>query len=284
MKVLVALLMVACTTTMFAQDAEADSSASNDAFDMSMGFTTSQPFFRPLGGITSWSLQDASDIENSITFGAVLGFESTKNIPNSSIAKNQANGLYVTYHSAGDVNDATYALQAWRFGFSSSESYGYRFSNDGEAGIYLGSTKAPLSWYSVSVEGVPTNPSGLAAISRFPDALRFGEAATANVDIRVAGPVSVNLGYEWAQVYERHLFWYWGLSSIIEGLADGAAGWFTRSIGKSSPAALPVMHFILRNAIAMGFKALRMEQMNWPFTTVAPLNIQTINLGVNVVF
>ena len=90
MKVLVALLMVACTTTMFAQDAEADSSASNDAFDMSMGFTTSQPFFRPLGGITSWSLQDASDIENSITFGAVLGFESTKNIPNSSIAKNQA--------------------------------------------------------------------------------------------------------------------------------------------------------------------------------------------------
>ena len=237
-----------------AQIADPDDPMSEDpGTPMSMTFTADRPFFRALGGVSNWSLTNASDIEASTTFGVILGFEGTKTVRSSSIAHTNANGLYVTYHTAGTATSSTYALEAWRFGFNTQESYGYKFSDDGNAGLYLGSTKAPLSWYSVSVDGVPTEPTGLAAINRFPDALRFGEAATANVDVRVADAISVNVGYEWAQVYERHLFWYWGLSSLIEGVADGAAGWFVKSIGKNSPAALPIMHFIIRNGIAMGF-------------------------------
>lgn len=288
--VAITLISLLMTTVAFGQDSKADDGQSegmsvDDGFStMTLDFKSHRPFFRPLGGVTSWSLTDAADIESSVTLGAILGFESTKNIKNSSVAHTESNGFYFTYHMAGENQPDKYSVSAWRFGFNTAESYGYRFSDEGEAGVYLGSTKAPLSWYSVSVDNAPAGLAGSSALGRFPDALRFGEAATANIDVRVAGPVSVNLGYEWAQVYERHMFWFWGGSAIIEGIADGAMGWFTRAIGKNAPAALPIMHFILKNGVAMGFKALRMEQMNWPFTTVAPLNIQTYSIGVNVVF
>lgn len=283
----IALALIAIVMTLRSQGQETpvqDSTTSTDFASMTMDFNSSHPFFRPVGGITSWSLTDAAEFESSITLGAVLGFESTKHISNSSINRTESNGFYLLYHMAGENQPDKFTVSSWRFGFNTAESYGYQFKEEDEAGVYLGSTKAPLSWYSISIDNATQGLAGASALGRFPDALRFGEAATANVDVRVAGPVSVNLGYEWAQVYERHMFWYWAGSSVIEGVADGLVGWFTRSIGKNSPAALPIMHFILKNGVAMGFKALRMDQMNWPFTTAAPINIQSFTVGVNVVF
>ena len=78
--------------------------------------------------------------------------------------------------------------------------------------------------------------------------------------------------------------WKWAGSAVIEGVADGLASWFVRAVGKNSPGALPIMHFILRNGVAMGFKALRSSKMNWPFTSAPPLNFMTYSIGVNVVF
>ncbi|MCX6139269.1 MAG: hypothetical protein NTX15_00280 [Candidatus Kapabacteria bacterium] len=115
-------------------------------------------------------------------------------------------------------------------------------------------------------------------------ALRFGEAMRPSLSWRIAEPISLRVGYEWSQVYPRHMFWYWALSQTIEGIADAAATYLAREIGKSSPAAMPIMYFLLKNGVAAGFKALRMNQMNWPFTTVAPLNIYTWNVGVAVHF
>jgi hypothetical protein len=44
------------------------------------------------------------------------------------------------------------------------------------------------------------------------------------------------------------------------------------------------MNFVLRNAIAYGFKTLRKNSMNWPFETAAPMNITGWNLGVSLNF
>ena len=74
-------------------------------------------------------------------------------------------------------------------------------------------------------------------------------------------------------------------SEIIEGAADGIAGMVARTtFGRSSPKSLPIFNFILRNAVAYGFKELRREKMNWPFDTAAPLNITSWNVGLSVSF
>ncbi len=106
----------------------------------------------------------------------------------------------------------------------------------------------------------------------------------ADIDFRFSEPVSLVVRYDWTQIYPRHMFWYWGLSLMIEGVSSGLMSAFINTIGKSSPVALPIMNFILQNGVAMGFKALRMNKMNWPFDTEAPLNVMTYSVGVNVHF
>ena len=80
------------------------------------------------------------------------------------------------------------------------------------------------------------------------------------------------------------MFWFWGLSQVIEGIASGGMNIFINAIGRSSPAAVPVMHFILQNGLSLGFKALRMNKMNWPFDTEAPLNVMSYTVGIGIHF
>ena len=274
------VLTMLLTAAMLAIPAQAD-----DDEDLVMWMQPKTPFFQPIVGQSNWSLENTADIESSITIGAVMGFDNVRKVKDSDILRHQSNGLYVTYHMAGDEKPETFSVESWRFGFVSSESYGYAFNDDGVSGFYLTASKAPLSWYGVSINGEGQQAlDGYDQLNRYPGSLRFGEAATAGLGVRVAEPISINAGFEWALAYERHIFWYWAGSAVVEGIADGLASWFVREVGESSPVALPIMHFILRNGVAMGFKALRQNEMNWPIGSAAPLNIMTYSIGVNVHF
>jgi hypothetical protein len=256
----------------------------DDIMQMEFDLNRNRPFVEPIGGMANYSYLETSDIENSISYGGILGFRYTRKVKESSILRDDHNSFYLLFQSAGDATPTTYSISSFRFGFSSGESYGYAFNHSGNEGLYLGYSKAPLSWYTVNVDSAPNNGQRTESLRYFEESLRFGEASTALIGIRVAEPVTLNVGFEWAQIYERHLFWYWAMSQIIEGAADGLATWFVRSVGASSPTALPIMHFLLRNGVAMGFKALRMEQMNWPFTTAAPINSITYRIGLSANF
>jgi hypothetical protein len=271
-----------CYITTLAQDSGSDSKVMSPDDEVYMGVST--PTFMPIGGYSSWSLDGAADFEPSIMIGAVFGFQGDAVLSGSTIVRSQSGGLYLMYHMAGETKPTTNAVSAFRFGLQSRESYGYSFNTEEKTGVYFVAGKAPLSWYSITVDNGPAGLAGAGALMNFPGSLRFGESATAGLDFRIAGPVAISLNYEWAQVYERHMFWYWATSALIEGVADGLAGWFVRAIGNRSKGALPIMHFILRNGVSMGFKALRMDQMNWPINTAAPLNVMTYSVGVNIIF
>jgi hypothetical protein len=106
----------------------------------------------------------------------------------------------------------------------------------------------------------------------------------AGVDLRL-GMFTVNAAYTWDQVYPRHLFWKWAGTSVIEGIASGLVDAFVKAIGNSSPKAVPVMNFVLRNGLAYGFKSLRKSNMTWPFgADTPPLNIETFSVGATVSF
>ncbi len=53
---------------------------------------------------------------------------------------------------------------------------------------------------------------------------------------------------------------------------------------ESSPAAGPIVNFLLKNALAYGFYELRQEKMNWPFNSEAPIAYDQFKFGVTVVF
>jgi hypothetical protein len=267
-----------------AQEPKLEFEDDDEVVPMELSFSMRHPFVEALVGQSMWSYKEVSDFENSLAVGANLGFSDTRRMKNSSILHENQNSFYLQYLMAGDATQTTYAMESWRFGFNTTESYGYGFKDEGNSGFYLGNAKAPLSWFTVSVDSAPNQGVITTGLEHYEGSLRFGESATALIGVRVSDPVSLNVGFEWAQIYERHLFWYWAMSQVIEGAADGLASWFVRAVGKNSSTALPIMHFILRNGVAMGFKALRMEQMNWPFETEAPINIMTYRVGINVTF
>jgi len=167
---------------------------------------------------------------------------------------------------------------------TNSEGMGY-YRSDGSESFTFFTGGNWLTWSSVKLtQALPSDSAQNQRIIDFGDGIRFGEHSRAAIDYRVAEPISIRAGVDWQQIYVRHMFWYWGVSQVISGIADGAAAWFVNEIGRNSPKMKPIMHFILRNGVAMGFKALRKDQMNWPFNTEAPLNVITYNIAVGIHF
>ena len=243
------------------------------------------PAVNLFGGLSTFDRYKIdSTIEDDLFFGIELGMEriSTSNDAEG-IAEKTFDGLFLFYHLAPSNTNGTMTTELWRFGFADETSYGYKFG-EGNAGLYLGAGSSPLTWGTVNVQQVGADSVQMAELLRLDDGLRFGEQMNADIDVRFAEPVSLMVRYDWTQIYPRHMFWYWGLSLMIEGVSKGLLSAFINSIGNSSPAALPIMNFILQNGLSMGFKALRMNKMNWPFDTEAPLNVMSYSVGVSVHF
>ncbi len=172
-----------------------------------------------------------------------------------------------------------------RFGFASNDAIGYKI---GAFAIfpYEGSGFGWTSLRSVEFNGVRTmqvTPDDR-FLGMIGDSFRFGRTIEGGVKFELASTVSVNAGYEAAVVFPRHMFWYWAGSAIIEEAGMGIVDHFTHKIERSSPAASPIVNFILKNAYSYAFYLLKKDRMNWPFETEAPLTIESFKIGVTFTF
>lgn len=252
-------------------------------------FTDRRPAVGLFGGMTSFARKDLSaPLENAIAFGINLGFRRGHATGPSAITTMHEESIYASYHKGGDVvastpQIVTEPINALRFGIASRNGYGYKFGSGPEGVTFLHGSSG-LSWTVLDVSGDSAALASGQPLARFGSDLRFGEAWMPAIEFRVADPVSLQLQYTWNQVYPRHMFWYWLGSGTIEAVADGLTVWFVKEIAKASPTATPVMYFLLRNGVSAAFKALRMNRMNWPFSTEAPLNMHTFSIGATVIF
>ena len=119
---------------------------------------------------------------------------------------------------------------------------------------------------------------------RYNEAFRFGTGAEAGVRFKIIPLISLDVSYERSAIFERHLFWKWAGSGIIEMASQGMLDHFINKIGKSSPAALPIVSVILKSALSYGIYELRQERMNWPFKSAAPLSYDQFKVGVTFNF
>jgi hypothetical protein len=168
----------------------------------------------------------------------------------------------------------------WRFGFGWASGYGYDL---GKSSI-IPYHSTSMAWSRVQFKDALQNPSDAAFAERFDEAFRFGTGVEAGIRFKIIPLVSLDVSYERSIIFERHLFWKWAGSGIIEAAAQGMLDHFVGKIGKSSPAALPIVSVILKSALSYGIYELRQEKMNWPFNSAAPLAYDQFKVGMTFNF
>ena len=182
----------------------------------------------------------------------------------------------------------------WRFGFANRSGYGYKLNNFSIL-LYNGSgfvwSKLDMIDYPAKTYLLTTPPMSIEdarrdtdILNRFHDSFRFGTLSEGGVRIEVASFASIDFGYEAAVIFPRHLFWKQIGSFIIEESAIGVLNHFIDEVADSSPYAAPVVNFLLKNGLSYAFFSLRKANMNWPFTTEAPLTYETFKLGLTFTF
>jgi hypothetical protein len=192
--------------------------------------------------------------------------------------------LFFSYISSdltsGSENPNELNSKNWRFGFAGSKGYGYKL---GEAAIILYSSYS-YDWTKVDFTDEATNKEDQITMDRFEDGIRFGSSNDGGIRIVATSLLSFDVNYQRSIVFERHLFWKWAGSAIIEAAANGLLDVFIKEIFESSPQAGPIVNFLLKNALAYGIYELRQSDMNWPFTTTPPLSFDTFRLGATFTF
>ena len=192
--------------------------------------------------------------------------------------------LYISFISQDLSNQTTDTgkinSKTWRFGFSRSSGYGYKL---GDAAVvpYFNSS---LDWSRVNFINPEVNPDDLYRLNRFDKSFRFGTSNEGGIRIDATPLISIEAGYQRSIVFERHLFWKWAGSAIIELASQGLLDAFIREIFESSPAAGPVVYFLLKNALSYGLYELRQDKMNWPFSGAAPLSFDSFKFGATFTF
>lgn len=284
-------LVVLCVTSVHAQKTlpppKIDWSDSSDVFDMDtpswMTLSKANPQMELWGGPSTLRRDGAAKIEDNLSFGLTLGTVRTREREEKTVYTS-SDGVYVWYAMAKDQPQppVTQTADIWRFGFNSTKGYGYQIGETMGVNFYAGSSV--LSWSVVNPKSTVADSLQNLALQEFDGSVRFGAAAQAGLGLQLTKNIELRGSYDWSQIYSRHLFWFWAGSGVIEGVADGIATAFVKAVGRSSPAAAPIMYFVLKNAVSMGFAGLRQHQMNWPFETVAPLNIQTWRVSAVITF
>ncbi len=183
----------------------------------------------------------------------------------------------------------------WRFGIGWQEGYGYQIGKSAiipytsNTAVWTKIKPGDYDGFNLTSSMLPTakiiiTEQDAKTLDLFNDAFRFGTSTEGGLKIQPVPLLSLNAGFERTVVFPRHLFWKHLGSMCIEWIGLGMADFFTREIMDESPAAGPIMNFILKNAVTFGMYQLRREKMNWPFNSAEPLTIDTFKFGVTFTF
>jgi hypothetical protein len=172
----------------------------------------------------------------------------------------------------------------WRFGAGWSSGYGYKLGENSAIIPYYSYT---LNWSNMDFmypDALPDTSRDIQTLNLYDESFRFGTSAEGGVRVKLIENLMLDAGYERSIVFQRHLFWKWAGSALIEVAAQGLLDSFINEVFESSPAAGPVVNFLLKNALAYGLYELRQDEMNWPFGGEPPIAYDQFKFGMTFVF
>jgi hypothetical protein len=168
----------------------------------------------------------------------------------------------------------------WRLGLGWEDGYGYAL---GKSSITPYSSSG-WGWSELKVKDDELLPSDSALLSLWEDSFRFGIRREGGLKIQFIPVISLDAGYERAIVFSRFVFWEALFSMALEDGAQFLLDKFIDQIGDSSPYALPVVSFFLKNGLSYAAYELRKDKMNWPFDSAPPLCNDSFKFGLTFVF
>lgn len=180
-----------------------------------------------------------------------------------------------------ETNNQELRLETWRISLGNLEGFGYDLGSNIKLGFGEGNT---MVWTQNNFIDKSQNQSDNHWFDYVGDSFRFGAQTESNINLKIGDYVGLNAAYERTAVFPRHMFWYWAGSEITRGIGSGLIGWFVREVGKSTPEAVPVVNFLLKNGLNYGFYELKKKNMNWPFDTEPALMFDTFKIGVSASF
>jgi opacity protein-like surface antigen len=236
-------------------------------------------------GFSSMNLQNFSGaFANPNVPEVKLGYTSEKpSWQEEGILRYKYNYLYlsnVTTDISGTPGANEIESNLWRFGFGWANGYGYDLGSS----AIIPYNSYSLGWSQLDVKNFPESEQDWNKIALYNDAIRFGSGSEAGLRIKVIPQVTLEAGYERSVIFERHLFWKWAASALIEGAGQWALDSFVDKIMDSSPYAAPIVGFVLKGALSYGVYELRQDKMNWPFSSAAPLSYDQVKFGVTFNF
>lgn len=216
-----------------------------------------------------------------------LGYAKLKNYKSGNVVKYNNHYLLLSNLSS-ELNSKSKNLQdlnpeMWRFGFGSISGYGYSFGNS----AIIPYTSGSFMWTRLNVKDFSAfrmDSTDRKTLELFNESFRFGTITEGGLRVQLAPIISLNAGYERTVVFPRVLVWKFLGSAVIEGIAGGAIDAFVKEIMHNSPAAGPIVNFVLKNALSFGMYQLRHEKMNWPFKSAEPLYTDTWKVGLTFTF
>jgi len=255
------------------------------------GFKTTRPAISLQYGLANISRTDIqSEFVDPSLLELKLGYIKDRNAWGTDyIIKHSYKYLYLSNESnklAGKEAVGTeIKSDMWRFGVGWSSGYGYKLSESSAIIPYYSYT---LNWSNINfmypdVLTFAPDPD-VDILNLYDESIRFGTSTEGGVRVKIIENLMLDAGYERSIVFQRHLFWKWAGSAVIEAAAQGLLDTFIKEVFKSSPAAGPVVNFLLKNALSYGLYELRQDKMNWPFPSEPPIAYDQFKFGVTVVF
>ncbi len=187
-----------------------------------------------------------------------------------------------TQLAGGSDTNSDIETNNWQFGFGWSNGYGYKI---GESASIIPYYTSSLTWTNLDfTDDSLMYPEDERIKELYDETFRFGSSSESGVRIQPTSLISIDAGYERSIVFERHLFWKWAGSGIIEVAANGLLDVFIKEVFKSSPSAGPIVFFVLKSALGYGLYELRQDKMNWPFPSAPPIAMDNFKFGVTLTF
>ena len=292
------------STTLFAQEGSVSQTKKDELSSESGGLTKKLdlklPFMKKeqkpqLSFFTGFANFSRNDLEGAMSpiqmYGASVGTNSIiRPTKERNIIEQEYSGFTFlvggateVVHYANSMLGSKNAINTTQFGFEQTSGYGYDLGSDIDLMLLVSDY---ATWTSIRPQTFSDQftQDNWQRIDDFSGSLRYGSTMAPTVEVKAGDHFSVKASYSWTQVLPRHMFWYWAGSEMIEGIAARIAETVINGFGDKEISSKLIMHFVLQNAVAYGFKELRRKNMNWPFDTVAPMNITSWNIGLSYTF
>jgi len=191
--------------------------------------------------------------------------------------------LFASYISsdwaAGDIAEDEIKTESFRFGIGTNDGFGY----EGSTVSFIPYLSQAVTWTRLNNYDDALSKEDEEALDWIKGKYRFGDKSVFGIKAEISSLIQLNADYELAIVFPRHKFWYWAGSTVLVQTGYNFLARFTESLVDKEPVWGPIANWVLKSAYLYGYYLLRKDNMNWPFSTDAPLRYDSFNIGASIV-